>query len=138
MEMGKRTLTMDYELLDSPAVNELRTRIRTDRYWGAGFYSILHDANYFMQLCLSFVIADFVLGPLLTDSRALQTPCTCLLALCFAANLIVSGVYLTACLSQNLSCVFTYTHSLGYDDYFLYRSLSPSHAKVFLTDPAAS
>ena len=121
MEMGKRTLTMDYELLDSPAVNELRTRMRNDQDWGAGFYSIIEQSDYFMQQCLSLGIAIFVLAPLFTDSRALQTPWTALLALCFGAVILVSGVYLAKCRERLFQMFSKYSESLGYEEYFLYR-----------------
>ena len=38
--MSMKTISMDYPLLDSPQVNELRARIQHDNDWGAGFYSL--------------------------------------------------------------------------------------------------
>lgn len=41
MKSSTKTLTIDYELLDSPKVNDIRSRINSDRNWGAGFYSMI-------------------------------------------------------------------------------------------------
>ena len=67
MERGRRTLTMDYELLDSPLVNDIRTRIHNDGNWGAGFYSIIGTAEWFVQACFQLAAAFLVLSPILAD-----------------------------------------------------------------------
>ncbi len=38
--MSIKTITMDYPLLDSPKVNDIRARISHDNDWGNGFYSL--------------------------------------------------------------------------------------------------
>ncbi len=121
MEMGKRTLTMDYELLESPLVNELRTRIRNDRDWGTGFYAIIWQSASFVQEGLSLLIAVLVLAPLFGDGQAAGTPWTALMMLCFVGIILFSNIYLTKDRERLFKMLTQYGASLGYEDYFLYR-----------------
>lgn len=41
--LSVRTLTMDYELLESPSVNNIRNRVRNDSNWGSGFLSVMEE-----------------------------------------------------------------------------------------------
>ncbi len=67
MEFGRKNLMMDFELLESPRVNELRSRIRNDDNWGAGFYSVFWSLKDVMS-CLFRLAGAFVLfTPLLMD-----------------------------------------------------------------------
>lgn len=47
--MSMKTITMDYPLLDSPAVGDIRTRIQHDNNWGAGFYSLVWQLPCFWE-----------------------------------------------------------------------------------------
>lgn len=67
MLMGIRTLSMDYELLDSPQINEIRTRIRNDHNWGAGFYSIIWQFPWLVSSIANLLFAVIVLIPLFAD-----------------------------------------------------------------------
>jgi len=69
MLLGKRTLEMDYELLDSPKVNEINNRIRNDHEWGAGFLSVVYQFPDLLRNVLSFVFAVVILIPLFTESN---------------------------------------------------------------------
>ena len=62
-----RTLTMDYELLESPAVNAIRSRMNSDRNWGAGFLSVILELPVLYCSLLSMVISTVVLLPLFLD-----------------------------------------------------------------------
>jgi ATP-binding cassette, subfamily B, bacterial len=64
MEMCKKTLTMDYELLESPAVNDIRMRIKNDDNWGAGFYSVFWQFWWLVECFFSFIPAIIILIPL--------------------------------------------------------------------------
>lgn len=68
MLMGIRTLTMDYELLESPHTNEIRNQIRNDNNWGAGFYSILWQFPSMISSIINLIFAVAILIPLFTDS----------------------------------------------------------------------
>jgi len=69
MLLGKRTLEMDYELLDSPRVNEINNRIKNDHDWGAGFLSVVYQFPALLRNALSFVLAVVILIPLFTESN---------------------------------------------------------------------
>ena len=69
MLLAKRTLVMDYELLDSPKVNEIRARINNDNNWGAGFLSIVWQFPMTLKSILNLMFAVIILIPLFTESN---------------------------------------------------------------------
>jgi ATP-binding cassette, subfamily B, bacterial len=64
MEMGKKTLTMDFELVESPLVNEIRNRIKNDHSWGAGFYSVFWQLSWLLGSFFSLITGFIVMFPL--------------------------------------------------------------------------
>lgn len=72
-----RTLMMDYELLESPAVNNIRSRIQKDMEWGSGFYSAvwslpeLYTSVLGIGIAFSVVLPIFREGEFLADIPAL-------------------------------------------------------------------
>lgn len=64
MAMSFKTLTMDYELLESPKVNDIRERIRTDHQWGAGFYSVFEVLSGLLDSFFGLIAGFVVLFPL--------------------------------------------------------------------------
>lgn len=72
MELSRKNLLMDYELLESPRVNELKTLIRNDDNWGAGFFSVFWSLQELLR-CLFQLGAAFVLfAPLLASGSLLS------------------------------------------------------------------
>lgn len=67
MEKCKKTLTMDYEVIESPMINQIRSRIRTDNTWGAGFSSVFWQLIEFMDYCFGLIIGLIILIPLFMD-----------------------------------------------------------------------
>ena len=121
MEMGRRTLTMDYELLDSPLVNEIRTRIRNDSNWGAGFHSIIEISKWFVHRCFSLIIAILVLAPLFMDGKIFQTSASLILALGFTGIIIFSTWFLVKARNRIYRLLDENSNSYSYVDYFLYQ-----------------
>ena len=64
MAVNKKTLTMDYEQLDSPLVNDIRNRIKTGNNWGAGFYSVFWISSWLLDSAFGIVASITVLVPL--------------------------------------------------------------------------
>lgn len=62
--MSMKTITMDYPLLDSPEVNEIRTRIQHDNSWGAGFYSLVWQLPYLLDNLISTILSVCLILPL--------------------------------------------------------------------------
>lgn len=122
MEKGKRTLTMDYELLDSPLVNEIRARIHNDSHWGAGFYSIIYGAAGVIRESLSIGISVLVLVPLFTDSEVFQTSGSILLVLGFLVIIIFSTWFLVKARKRIYGLLDENSKERSYLEYFLYQS----------------
>lgn len=122
MERGRRTLTMDYELLDSPLVNDIRTRIHNDGNWGAGFYSIIGTADLFVQACFNLVAAFLVLLPLFADGEVFRTPLTLALVFGFVGIISFSTWFLLKATKRIFGLLDENSNEFTYLEYFLYRS----------------
>jgi len=85
IKQAKRTLDMDYQLLESPEVNALRARMKNDRNWGAGFYSVFWNLPAFLNGILSLVAALAILVPLFLTGTGYQN----LLSLAFVGGAAV-------------------------------------------------
>lgn len=71
MLLARRTLVMDYELLDSPTVNDINTRIRNDHNWGSGFYSIIYQLPMLVTSVINLLISMIILVPFLGGNHLL-------------------------------------------------------------------
>lgn len=94
MEMGKKTLEMDYELLESPLVNDIRTRIRNDRNWGSGFYSVIQGFSLLLGSLFGLGIAIGTIAPLFVDGDGFFVPSTLLLLFGFVCLVFLSTWFL--------------------------------------------
>ena len=122
MERSRRTLTMDYELLDSPLVNDLRTRIHNDGNWGAGFYSVIGTADLFVQACFNLVAAFLVLLPLFADGEVFRTPLTLALVFGFVGIISFSTWFLLKATKRIFGLLDENSNEFTYLEYFLYHS----------------
>lgn len=67
--MSMKTISMDYPLLDSPAVNDIRVRIRHDNDWGAGFYSLVWQLPYLLNSLISTFVSVVLMLPLFMEGH---------------------------------------------------------------------
>lgn len=65
MEISSKTLLMDYELLESPKVTDIRARMRNDDNWGAGFYSLFWQLSDLLDCLFRLTTAVILVVPLL-------------------------------------------------------------------------
>lgn len=72
--MSMKTISMDYPLLDSPAVNDIRVRIRHDNDWGAGFYSLVWQLPYLLNSLISTFVSVVLMLPLFMEGHFSQIP----------------------------------------------------------------
>lgn len=85
MMLAKRTLVMDYELLDSPKVNEINARIRNDHNWGSGFYSVIYQLPILVTSIVNFIFAIGILIPLFVGSNLFSDAGALLILVLFLA-----------------------------------------------------
>ena len=95
MLLGKRTLEMDYELLDSPKVNEINNRIANDNDWGAGFLSVVFQFPTLLRNMLNFVLAIVILIPLFKESSVFNEWYTVVVLLLFVLVCIFNTAFST-------------------------------------------
>ncbi len=93
MLMGIRTLSMDYELLDSPQVNKIRTQINTDNQWGAGFFSVIWQFPSLISAILNLIFAIVFLIPLFTSSNIFKDVSALLILLIFFLIIIFHALF---------------------------------------------
>lgn len=74
MQLGRQTLALDYELLDNPSVNEIRTHIRNDHNWGSGFYSVIDFFSWSISSLFELSIAAGIMAPLFVQSNLFKEP----------------------------------------------------------------
>ena len=92
MEMSRRTLAMDFELLDSPLVNEIRARIYNNSQWGSGFASVIMDFSNTLRSILELGIAVGVLVPLFAGNNVFRDISALLLIFGFFAVMFLSAL----------------------------------------------
>lgn len=90
--MSIKTVSMDFPLLDSPAVNDIRTRIMHDNDWGAGFYSLVWQLPWLLDSMISAVISMAMLLPLFIRQH-MFTDITAVLLLAVSVFVVVSNVW---------------------------------------------
>ena len=87
--MSMKTITMDYPLLDSPAVGDIRTRIQHDNNWGAGFYSLVWQLPLLLGSVITALISLGTLIPLFLNSRIFADVSVITLLVLFGAVVMI-------------------------------------------------
>lgn len=93
MEMSNKTLTMDFELVESPLVNDIRNRINNDHQWGAGFSSVFWQLSWLLGSLFGLIIGLVVLFPLFITGNFFAHWSTPVYFLALIAITIVSAIF---------------------------------------------
>lgn len=121
MEMSRRTLAMDFELLDSPLVNEIRARIYNNSTWGSGFASVIMDFSNALRSILELGIAVGVLAPLFAESNVFRDISALLLIFGFFAVMFLSALLAGISRKKMYDLMQTAGAYHGPEEYFLSR-----------------
>ncbi|MCM1039185.1 MAG: ABC transporter ATP-binding protein/permease [Ruminococcus sp.] len=121
MQLGRRTLDMDYELLESPRVNEIRTRIHSDHNWGSGFYSVIWDFHQVISSIAGLGISIGIMTPLLLESNIFSEPFVLLLIFAFVGTIVFSTRYLSGKQKSINKVMDQAAQMRTYEEYFLTR-----------------
>jgi ATP-binding cassette subfamily B protein len=70
MEKAEKYLKMDYQLLESPKVNDINSRILRDNNWGGGFYNLSYYLRQLLDTIFGFIIGVIMFIPLLMTGKA--------------------------------------------------------------------
>lgn len=120
MKMSIRTLTMDYELLESPKVNDIRTRIRNDNNWGSGFYSMIGQLPALISSFVSLVVSIIVLLPLFFNSNVFSDISSLLMLAAFF-TIIIFNILFSAKRTKKMHTLLNEAGArYGYLGYFLW------------------
>lgn len=65
MQKAEKYLKMDYQLLESPIVNDINSRIWKDNSWGSGFYNLSFYLKKLLDNIFGFIIGVIMFIPLL-------------------------------------------------------------------------
>lgn len=91
--ISMKTLTMDFPLLDSPMVNDIRAKINHDNNWGAGFYSLVWQLPWVLQSIFTCLISMAFMVPLFIES-AIFTDAGAILLLIIFIIIIAANVFI--------------------------------------------
>ena len=120
MLMGERTLTMDYELLDSPYTNALHTKIRNDNNWGAGIMSVIWQFPSMIACFIQLVYSVIILVPLFVDTLVFKDPLALFTLLLFFA-VILFYIYFSAKTRKTENTLLDETaNDFGYRGYYIW------------------
>ena len=127
--MSMKTISMDFPLLDSPAVNDIRTRIIHDNDWGAGFYSLVWQLPWLLESMISTVLSLALLLPLFVRHRMfMDITAVMLLAVC--AAVIVSNIwFITVKKKEHFRLLDDPSLDKSYLGYFLWRGQDYHYGK---------
>ncbi len=120
MMMGIRTLSMDYELLDSPQINQIRTQISNDNQWGAGFFSVIWQFPSLISSILNLVFAVIFLIPLFTGSSIFNDMSALMILLLFFAIIIFQTLFSGKLLRQYHSLLNDFGKIYGFRGFYLW------------------
>ncbi|MDP3447242.1 MAG: ABC transporter ATP-binding protein [Eubacteriales bacterium] len=127
MEIGRTTMKMDYEALESPAVGKLRARMNNDRQWGLGFGSVIRQAEGVVDGIFGVITGIVLLIPFLTTAGHVST------SLFFFTAILLS--FASAAVSvrfvgdRNLKMLDEYTASSAFFGHFIWQPLNVSSVK---------
>ena len=127
--MSIKTITMDYPLVDSPKVNEIRTRINHDNDWGAGFYSFTFLFPWLISCFISTVIAVILLIPLFLNGNLLQDISAIFLLLAFAAVIFFNIWYSSTKRKEQYQLLDDPSLDKSFMGYFLWRPQNYHYGK---------
>lgn len=63
LTQSEKYLTMDYQLLESPAVNDISERIARDNRWGSGYYNLSYYLSGLLDNVFGFLIGGAMIIP---------------------------------------------------------------------------
>ena len=69
MEKEGKNLSLDYQLLESPAVNDIRERINRDNQWGSGFWNTSWYLSNLLDNFFGFMIGAAMIIPFLINNN---------------------------------------------------------------------
>ena len=127
MEVGRTTMNMDYEVLESPAVGELRSRMHNDRQWGAGFQSVISQTESVLAGILGVFTGIVLLLPMLVSIGDVFV--FLFVVLISLSSLITAAIHARMINKRNLKMIDEYTASGAFFGHFIWQSLNVADVK---------
>lgn len=122
MAKAEKYMTMDFQLLESPEVNEINERIARDNRWGSGFYNLSWYLKALLDNVFGFIVGVAMIIPFFISSDISGGIVFLLMLLIFAtaASLFNSKV-IQAKLTRHLNTKNP-DYDASYQFYFVYGS----------------
>jgi ATP-binding cassette subfamily B protein len=111
---------MDYELLDSPKVNDIRTRIRSDNDWGAGFYSMIWMLPWLLSSVVGLIVSLIILIPLFWNGSVFTGVMAFALLGCYVTVIIGNGIFTSVNKKQSAQFLDKFSGEKSFFSYFLW------------------
>ncbi len=120
LEKCKKTLMMDYEMVDSPMLNNLRSKMRTDNTWGAGFLTVFYQTFEFFNFFFGCVIGLVLLFPLCLNREILHDKVSIVFIAVFIIFVVLVNLWNTKYITKKKNAIMDEsTNEVSYLDYFL-------------------
>lgn len=130
MELSKRTLTMDYQLLDSPLVNDIKNKIQHDNNWGSGFYSMFHTLPYVIHSVFGLISAFFLILPLFTQEKFFNSYFNVIFLISITLIvLVISFVNIKVFMKREYAIMDETSNFVIYSSGFIYGGFNYKHGK---------
>ncbi len=132
MECGKKTLNMDYELIESPKVNDIRNRIKANNSRGAGFANVFYMLGEVLNNIFWVIAAFAVLYPLFTSSVFKHWSTALFFIGLFSVSIIFTAINSIYVNKKQSSLYNTMNDNLKYFGYFIWgTNVDYRHGKDF-------
>lgn len=123
MEKAEKYLSMDYQLLESPMLNDINARITRDNNWGSGFYNLSFYLSNLLDNIFGFITGVIMIIPLFTYGTSLGDTTTLvflILLLTFTiAITLINSKMVQKKLTQHLNSP-VFKDKLRFSTFFIY------------------
>ncbi len=122
MAHAEKYLSMDFQLLESPTVNEIKERIARDMRWGSGYYNLSNYLKSLLDNFFGFIIGVFMIIPfLLTGNVSGGVAFLGMLMVLSGVSALMNSKYIQAKLTAHLNTTDP-KYAVNYIVYFVYGS----------------
>lgn len=127
--MSMKTISMDFPLLDSPAVNDIRTKITHDNDWGAGFYSLVWQLPWLLDSVIGAVLSMVLLVPMFVRQSMFTDAAAVVLLLLFVVVIVSNIWFISVKKKEHYRLLDDLLLDKSYLGYFLWRGQDYHYGK---------
>ncbi len=122
MAQSEKYLSMDFQLIESPTVNEINERIAKSNQWGSGYWNLSYYLRNLLDNLFGFIVGVAMIVPFfLTSNVSGGVTFLSLLLLLSGASALFNSKFIQAKITAHLNSMNS-KYSVKYLFYFIYGS----------------